>query len=101
MEWHEDSLGIFFAHMKNDQCGEKPRDARHIYANPLMPEICPIFSLGMYLLCFNFDSNNLKLFPGGSQYDRFSKILSRLLNGLVVDEFWHTFDTQRIRVICI
>jgi hypothetical protein len=32
--------------MKNDQSGERPRDPRHIYANPLMPEVCPILSLG-------------------------------------------------------
>src|SRR5689334_22116567 len=25
LEWREDSLGIFFAHMKNDQLGERPR----------------------------------------------------------------------------
>lgn len=46
MEWKNNSLRIFFSQMKNDQFGEKPRDPRHIYANPLMPEICPILSLG-------------------------------------------------------
>lgn len=46
MTWREDALGVYFSHMKNDQSGERPRDPRHIYANPLMPEICPITSLG-------------------------------------------------------
>lgn len=46
IEWREDALCIFFAHMKNDQTGERPRDPRHLYANPLQPEICPVLSLG-------------------------------------------------------
>jgi hypothetical protein len=46
MEWGEDALSIYFAHMKNDQTGSRPRDPRHLYANPLMPEICPILALG-------------------------------------------------------
>ena len=51
LEWREDALGVFFAHMKNDQTGERPRDPRHVYANPMMPEISPILALGIYLLC--------------------------------------------------
>ena len=47
MEWKEDSLQIFFSQMKNDQMAEKPRDPRHVYANPLMPEICPILALAI------------------------------------------------------
>ena len=50
MEWKRDSLGVFFAQMKNDQGGERPKDARHVYPNPLMPEICPLLSLGIYWL---------------------------------------------------
>ena len=45
MEWKEGAFRIFFAHMKNDQCGERPRDPRHIYANPVLPEVCPILAL--------------------------------------------------------
>ena len=52
MEWMSDALGIYFAHMKNDQMGERPRDPRHTYANPLHPEICPILSLGLYFMIF-------------------------------------------------
>jgi hypothetical protein len=46
-EWGEDSLRVYFAHMKNDQSGSRPRDPRHVYANPLAPEICPILAIGM------------------------------------------------------
>ena len=33
LEWREDSLCVYFAHMKNDQCGERKRDPLHVYAN--------------------------------------------------------------------
>ena len=70
-----------FSQMKNDQMGLRPRDPRHIYANPLMPEICPILSIGIYWLTYGFiGSNSNSLFPGGSrQDDRFRKILELLV----------------------
>lgn len=80
LEWKGDALGIYFAHMKNDQLGERPRDARHIFANPLMPEICPILALGLYWLCFPIDASINRLFPGNNQYDRFRNILVRILD---------------------
>lgn len=79
LEWHEDALGIYFSQMKNDQAGDRPRDARHVYANPLNPEVCPILSLGIYFLCLPLDTNQNFLFPGHSQYDRFRGILDNLL----------------------
>jgi len=39
MCWNEDHLQIFFAHSKTDQSGDKPRDPRRVYANPVHPEI--------------------------------------------------------------
>jgi len=63
--------------MKNDQTGERPRDPCHIYANPSMPEICPILALRIYWLCFQFDNDGLKLFPGNNQYERFRKAFQR------------------------
>ncbi len=79
IEWSEDSLLIYFIQMKNDQFGDRPRDPRHIYANPLMPEINPILILGLYWLTYPFDKNNTQLFPGNNQYERFQKILGRVL----------------------
>jgi hypothetical protein len=80
IEWNEDSLCIYFAHMKNDQCGERPRDPRHVYANPLNPEICPVLSLGIYWITFSFGKSENALFPGKNQYDRFRKIMNRSTN---------------------
>lgn len=86
LTWREDALAIYFSQMKNDQYGERPRDPRHIYANPLMPAICPILSLGIYLFCFPPGSEDTKLFPGGSQYNRFSKLFAELLSNDAADE---------------
>ena len=73
MEWKEDALRIYFAHQKNDQMGERPRDPRHVYANPKSPQVCPILSLGIYLLCLPPQQRQRKLFPGSNQYDRYQK----------------------------
>ena len=65
--------------MKNDQMAEKPRDPRHIYANPLIPEICPILALAIFWLCFGFVERETQLFPGSNQYERFRKYLARVV----------------------
>ena len=78
MNWFADALCILFAHQKNDQDGSRPRDPRHVYANPLNPEICPILSLGIYFLCTTFTDASAALFPGTDQYDRYQKGLKRL-----------------------
>jgi hypothetical protein len=85
MEWKEDALCVYFAHQKNDQMGERPRDPRHIYANPLIPEICPILALGLYWLA-NDDfrdvapGGNAPLFRGQNQYERFRSALSSFMD---------------------
>lgn len=76
LQWVEDALCVYFSHQKNDPTGERPKDPRHVYPNPLFPEICPILALGLYWLTFSFTNNN-SLFPGQNQYDRFRKILNR------------------------
>jgi integrase len=78
LEWKEDALGVYFAQMKNDQTGERPRDPRHVYANPLNPSICPILAFGLYLICFPNVLEESDLFPGGSQYERFRHNLNSL-----------------------
>ncbi|EKX45593.1 hypothetical protein GUITHDRAFT_44021, partial [Guillardia theta CCMP2712] len=72
MRWNEDHLQIYFAHSKTDQSGDRPRDPRNIYANPISPEICPILALGIYFLCYVPDDQ--WLFPGRSQYKRFMQM---------------------------
>jgi hypothetical protein len=54
-----------------------------------MPEICPVLALGIYWMCFSFDPTSTKLFPGGSQYERFRIAFSRFQdNAVVANEFF-------------
>ncbi|ETV70773.1 hypothetical protein H257_13856 [Aphanomyces astaci] len=48
VSWKNDALEIQYGVMKNDQDGHMSF-ARHVYANPLNPEICPVLSLGVLL----------------------------------------------------
>lgn len=92
--WDEDSLCIYFAHQKNDQLGEKPRDPRHIYANPLIPQVCPVLSLGIYLICFPPIDNTIRLFEGScllkiigsKQYERFRQLMLRVASEIDVKD---------------
>ena len=68
----------FFCHMKNDQTGDRPRDARHVYANPFNPHVCPFLSIISYLLVTPPTSDSC-LFPGANQYNRYNKYLQKLL----------------------
>lgn len=64
IEWFEDSLRIYFIQMKNDQLGERPRDPRHLYVNPVNPEISTVLILGLYWMIYPFDGNNNQLYLG-------------------------------------
>ena len=78
--WQEDSLGVYFGHQKNDQDGSKPRDARHVYANPVHPEICPILTLSIYLICNPRILEDRAIFPGGSQANHYRDVLSKIFS---------------------
>jgi hypothetical protein len=70
---------VYFAQMKYDQFGERLKDPRHIYGNPLNPEICPVQALGIFWACIPMKSDQNRLFEGSQQYDRFREIFQRLL----------------------
>jgi hypothetical protein len=77
----DDSVGILFPMHKGDQGGDRGNDYRHVYANPLSPQICAFVALGLYLLSYpGLGTENEKLFPGGSQETRFYGTLKRLLS---------------------
>ncbi|KAI8895224.1 hypothetical protein BC833DRAFT_651416 [Globomyces pollinis-pini] len=80
LNWSADSLQVFFSQTKSNKISDIPRDPKHIYANPYMPEICPILALGVYLLSIELseESDSAPLFPGTKQYDRYRKILEKL-----------------------
>jgi hypothetical protein len=62
-----DLFQIYFSHSKTDQTGDDSAHARHLYANPHNPLLCPVTALGIYFtLCFNTDmmSDHFYFFPG-------------------------------------
>ena len=91
ISWQDDCLTVIFGHTKIDTTGETSasRD-RHDYANPLLPEICCVTSLARYLVSFP-SSWESPLFPGSDQYDRFRKILKRVVHK-------HNQDIRRLGV---
>ena len=81
LEWREDSLRVYFAHMKNDQTGERKRDPRHIYSNPHVPVVCPVLALSVYFSLFSISGTvDSALFPGSNQYKRFASFFEYILN---------------------
>ena len=91
LEWSDDCLNIYFAHMKNDQLGDRKRDPRHIYANPIDPTVCPILALAIYFSIYSITgTKDSSLFPGKNQYKRFAKYFDFILNKFceeIRDEF--------------
>lgn len=78
LDWNGDALTVLFCVMKTDTGGDR-KFARHVYANPFQPEICPILGLGVYLLLLDVPGDGpAKLFPGGSQYMHFSEAFSEV-----------------------
>jgi hypothetical protein len=50
--------------MENDPFGEK-RDQKNQFANPIMPEVCPILAVEVYfLLCDLGNNKTAPFFPG-------------------------------------
>lgn len=81
ISWKQDALEMYFYIMKTDQLGERSKDPRHVYANPLKPWICPILSMGIYLATKEHatGSKSKFFFDGDSQYSRFSDALKRVI----------------------
>jgi len=79
ISWENDSLTIQFAHMKTDMMGFEEAVKRHVFANPLIPTICPVLALSVYLAVTPSTNTNGKLFFGSNQYERFRKFLSDIV----------------------
>lgn len=79
--WKNDSFGLSFSHVKNDQDGSRNFHPRHIYANPDNYLVCCVTALFEYLLCYPglFNDEHNMLFPGPSQEERFSVNLANVL----------------------
>ena len=78
ISWSGDALQITLPTHKGDQEGNHSYP-RHVYANPLIPELCPILSLAIYVFCstFNRTGARMVLFSESNNEGRFSKWLGK------------------------
>jgi hypothetical protein len=77
IDWADDCLLVNICQAKNDQEGVNAERPKHIYANPITPEICPVLSLGIFFSLVGVTPNQSKLFEGKNQSDRFRQFLIR------------------------
>ncbi|KAH9122174.1 hypothetical protein AeMF1_006420 [Aphanomyces euteiches] len=96
LSYEEDALGVTFYKSKTDQSGTKRRDPKHVYANPLEPDVCVVLALGIYFAC-NPGLETGCLFPGSNQRDRFGKTLQQLVERSVSNHGKLEFGTHSIR----
>lgn len=83
-DWQDDCLVITVPRHKGDQEGARIFPV-HVYANPLMPTICPILSLALYVFCSTLHAdtcNEWKLFAGAHTEGKFSNWLHELVEDL-------------------
>lgn len=81
-DWKEDAMTITLPKHKGDQEGLHVYP-KHVYANPIYPELCPILSLGIYLFSTNQflrEGSEWRLFHGAKIESKFSHWLKRLLD---------------------
>lgn len=76
----DDCLTVYFRKQKNDQDGSRSKHPRHVYANPISPEVCPILAIALWLLCFPPAEGQADLFEGTSQDSRFNEVFRKVLN---------------------
>jgi hypothetical protein len=53
LSWEEDALVVAFPSHKGDQEGRNSLP-KHVYANPLNPEVCPILALAIYIFTISY-----------------------------------------------
>ena len=76
IKWANDAMIIYFSTIKNDQTEELCKKPRIIYANPFIPQLCPILSLAMYIASVRPQGS---LFPASQQFDRYASHLRQAL----------------------
>jgi hypothetical protein len=94
--WEADALLITTPKHKGDQEGVKCF-ARHLYANPCTPAICPVLALAILVFVRSLrhdpaasstadSSPNFRVFDGPSNCARFSDVLLRIIAAVPVSE---------------
>lgn len=81
MSWRDDSLIVVFTQHKGDKEGQHSF-GRHVYANPVHPELCPILALAVLIFSKNHynTQGRQQLFEGKGPEDRFSDALQKVVD---------------------
>ena len=89
LTWSQDALVVAFAVMKNDRAGSKAEElSKHIYANPLMPYICPILALAIFISINGYNPSGFLFTSHVAATDRFGKVFKKILTFLrVIHEY--------------
>lgn len=94
ISWLGDALRIQFGVTKTNQKGERLED-RLIFANPLMPHICPVLALGAYLLTISTPlQEGSALFFGGKREKTFLTSLHAAFKTPELFEFIRSFGLK-------
>lgn len=79
ISWSNDALLIQFAHMKNDQTGERSY-GRHCYANSVHPSVNLLMAFALYFLEFPIVAGQTHLFPGSNVEAKYNAALRAFLS---------------------
>ena len=79
ISWEGDAMTIWIGKMKNDQVG-KNGYARHVYANPKDPVICPVLSFALVVFTRGYSRDDSERYAfGKNSKDKFAKWLHKVL----------------------
>lgn len=80
--WDGDCLTVVLPRHKGDQEG-KNASPKHVYANPLEPQLCPVLALAIHMFCGGFHDNDYQnVFHGSSVESKFGTWLDKILGNL-------------------
>jgi hypothetical protein len=84
-DWSQDAMVISFATTKTDKKGERTEEtAKHVYANPIMPQICPVLSLAVYIFSSRHHPEGFLFENASVAKDRFLNIFSSIISTLMM-----------------
>ena len=82
LRWRDDSMIIFFHKSNNNQFELDKNFPWYIHINPMLPECCPVHTMGMYFFTNpHIINNNSRILPGKRQYRHYSYLLKNFIEG--------------------
>ena len=86
IRWDGDSMAVKLATTKCNQQGKDIKD-KFVFANPVVPEVCPVLLLGLNIVCVpKLNTNDNRVFFGGDAANRFSKWLHAFVDSRSPEE---------------